>query len=359
MSLSFYPLRVKNIKEETADCVSVAFHVPEDLKQHFQFEAGQHLTFKKTFEGEELRRSYSICTSPTEQELRVAIKKVDQGIFSNYIHNQLKEGDVLETLSPQGLFTCTIEADKSKNYMFIAAGSGITPVIALIKTILSQEPKSRITLLYGNKNRASIIFKSQLEALKNKYMERLSLYHILSREVADAALLSGRIDIEKCRFFGEHLIDFKALDALYLCGPEEMIVSLKDYFIQEGVSENKIHFELFFSAIAAQKQEQRKQQAALSGNSSQVSITLDGSTSTIDLDYNGMSILDAALNNGADLPFACKGGVCATCRCKVEEGTVEMDVNYALEKDELERGFVLACQAHPRTAHVKINFDAR
>jgi ring-1,2-phenylacetyl-CoA epoxidase subunit PaaE len=359
MSIKFYPLKVKNIKQETADCVSVAFDLPENIKTDFAFKQGQYLTFKKEINGIEIRRSYSICSSPLDGELRVAIKQVEEGVFSTYINKNLKVGDIIETMTPQGLFTNPIEPNKAKNYFLIAAGSGITPILSIIKTILQSEPESNITLLYGNKNRGSIIFKSELEALKNKYMERFSIYHILSREQTDADLMSGRIDITKCNYFLNKIVDPKSINAAFLCGPEEMILSAKESLIAFGVPESSIHYELFFSAIAAQKQQDRKEKISSEDAVSKVSITLDGTTTVLDLTYNGESILDAALNNGADLPFACKGGVCATCRCKVESGEVEMDVNYSLEKDEIARGFVLACQAHPRSENVIINFDAR
>lgn len=359
MSTTFHPLRVKNIRRETLDCVSVSFDVPENLSTEFAFKQGQYLTFKKDLNGSEVRRSYSLCSSPLDGELRVAIKQVEEGVFSTYINNELKVGDVLETMSPQGLFTSPIEEHASKNYFLIAAGSGITPILSIIKTVLQSEPKSNITLLYGNKNRSTIIFKSELEALKNKYMERLSVYHILSREQADTDLMCGRIDATKCNYFLEKIINPNNINEAFLCGPEEMILSAKDSLIAAGVPEKNVHYELFYSAVAAQKQLERKEKSADSDTMSKVAVTLDGTTTLITLGYNGESILDAALKNGADLPFACKGGVCATCRCKIESGVVEMDVNYSLEKDEIERGFVLACQAHPRSENVVVNFDAR
>lgn len=359
MSITFHPLKVKNIRRETADCVSVAFELPENLKSDFIFKQGQYLTFKKEMNGEELRRSYSICSSPLDNELRVAIKQVDEGVFSTYVNKELKVGDVLETMTPQGLFTTPLDNKNQHHYFGIAAGSGITPILSIIKTILQTEPKSQFTLLYGNKNRGTIIFKSELEALKNKYMERFSVYHILSREQADTELMCGRIDATKCNYFLKKIVDPKSISAAFLCGPEEMILSAKDSLIAAGVPEKDVHYELFFSAVAAQKQQERKEKSLSDDIMSNVSVTLDGTTTLLSLGYHGESILDAALKNGADLPFACKGGVCATCRCKIESGEVEMDVNYSLEKDEIERGFVLACQAHPRSENVVVNFDAR
>jgi ring-1,2-phenylacetyl-CoA epoxidase subunit PaaE len=359
MSITFHPLKVKNIRRETADCVSIAFDVPESILSDFEFKQGQYLTFRKEINGNEVRRSYSICSSPSDKELRVAIKQVEEGIFSTFINNELKVGDVLDTMTPQGLFTTPLHPDNKNNYLAFAAGSGITPVLSIIKSVLQTEPQSQFCLIYGNKNRSSIIFKSELEALKNKYMERFSVYHILSREQADAELLHGRIDAKKSAYFLDNIIDAHNISEVFLCGPEEMIMNVKDVLLASGVPENKVHYELFFSTVAAQKQKQREESNIGQDTLSSVSIKLDGSTTVLTLGYNGESILDAALNNGADLPFACKGGVCATCRCKLEEGEVEMDVNYSLEKDEIEHGFILACQSHPRSEKVVVNFDIR
>lgn len=359
MSVTFHPLKVKNIRRETADCISVAFDVPEAVSSDFDFKQGQYLTFKKDINGNEVRRSYSICSSPLDGELRVAIKQVEEGVFSTFVNNELKVGDVLDTMTPQGLFSTPLNPDNENNYLAFAAGSGITPVLSIIKSVLQTEPKSQFCLIYGNKNRGSIIFKSELEALKNKYMERFTVYHILSREQADAELLHGRIDGKKSAYFLDKIIDPTQISDAFICGPEEMILNVKESLLTAGVPENKIHYELFFSTVAAQKQKQREEQKTANDTMSSVSIKLDGSTTVVSLGYNGESILDAALNNGADLPFACKGGVCATCRCKLEEGEVEMDVNYALEKDEIQHGFILACQAHPRSEKVVVNFDIR
>lgn len=359
MSVTFHPLKVKNIRRETPECVSVAFDVPESLKPEFRFRHGQYLTFRKRINEEEVRRSYSICSSPHEEELRVAIKQVDEGVFSSYINNELKIGEELDVMAPQGLFTCELDEEQSRHYVAFAAGSGITPILSIIKTILYKEPESSFTLVYGNKTRGTIIFKAELEALKNKFMERLSIYHVLSREQADAALLSGRIDKKKCSEFLDKLIDPKLIDHCFLCGPEDMIMGVKEGLVEAGVPGDHIHYELFFSTTAAQKQKERQQQASSNDPVSQVTIRLDGSAVTIPLGYNGDNILDAALKNGADLPFACKGGVCATCRAKLEEGEVDMDVNYALEKDELAAGFILTCQSHPRSEKVVVNFDIR
>lgn len=359
-SLKFYPLRVQDVRLETPDCVSVALNIPQELQPLFQFTPGQYLTFKTRQGDEEIRRSYSICAAPGDCELRVAIKKVEGGRFSSWINEQLRPGDVLEVMPPMGKFSPRDSDKKNKNYLAVAAGSGITPVMSIMKTVLEENPDSRFTLVYGNRNRHSIIFKEAIEALKNKYMSRLSVYHILSREKMDVDLFYGRINAEKFKDISASLIDLKTFDEVFLCGPEEMILSLRESLLQEGMDTAQIHLELFSSPDQPKASHEKwiKEQGAMTGEA-EVSVTLDGSTFSYRLPYNGDSILDSSLRQGADLPYACKGGVCATCRAKLIEGQVEMEVNYALEPDEIEKGFILTCQSHPRTPVVKVDFDAR
>jgi ring-1,2-phenylacetyl-CoA epoxidase subunit PaaE len=360
-ALKFYSLKVKEVRAETADCVSVALEVPVELSDKFQFAPGQYLTFRRHFDDADVRRSYSICSSPAEGELRVAIKKVEQGKFSTYAHGGLKAGELLDVMPPMGNFTPKKTEKKHKEYIAFAAGSGITPIMSIMKHVLENEPKSSFTLVYGNRSRTSIIFREAIEALKNTYMTRLRLYHVLSREYMDIPLFSGRIDAEKCGEFCKSLIDVSNVDEAFICGPEEMILSVRQRLTDLGMASGNVHIELFTSPdqpkathekwVSVHKNE--------SGPMSKVSITLDGATFDIDLAFNGESILDAALKSGADLPYACKGGVCCTCRAKVTEGEVEMEVNYSLEHDEIEKGYVLTCQSHPRTERVVVDFDAR
>lgn len=359
-ALKFHNLKVVDVKNETADCVSVALDVPTDLKNTFQFTAGQYLTFRSHIDGAELRRSYSICVSPNEGELRVAIKKVDGGKFSTYANEILKKGDVLEVMPPMGKFSPKVEK-KHKNYLAIAAGSGITPIMSIMKTVLQNEPNCSFTLIYGNKNRNTIIFREEIEGLKNSYMQRLRVYHILSREQMDVPLFNGRISADKCAEFCDTLIDIKSIDEAFICGPEDMILSVKERLTTLGVPSENVHIELFSSPDQPKDTHEKwvNAHANNAGAMSKVSITLDGATFEMDLAYNGDSILDAALKHGADLPYACKGGVCCTCRAKVLEGAVDMEVNYALEKDEVAKGYVLTCQSHPTTERVVIDFDAR
>lgn len=358
----FHKLKIKELKRETADCVSVTLEVPEELRDKFVFTQGQHLVFRKVYDGEEIRRSYSICSCPLDSELRVAVKKISGGVFSSHINENARVGEEVEVMAPQGSFFTELQPEHRKRYVAIAAGSGITPIISIIKTVLRLEPESEVVLLFGNRNKGSIIFKEEIEALKNLHMERLSVYHILSRERADAEILSGRIDREKLDYFLGNIINPRLVDEVFLCGPEQMIFAARDAFQTAGVDPNNIHFELFYSSDAEARKIERQHQQALTGTegpTSRIHLKLDATTLEFDLAYEGDSILDAALKNGADLPYSCKGGVCATCKCKVEKGDVMMDVNYSLEPDELERGFILACQAHPTSAEVVVNFDIK
>ncbi|MCB0698522.1 MAG: phenylacetate-CoA oxygenase/reductase subunit PaaK [Chitinophagales bacterium] len=361
MALKFHPLTVKDIRRETADCVSVALNIPEELVQDFKFVPGQYLTFRKGEGDEEIRRSYSICAGPLDKELRVAIKKVEQGKFSTYANEELKVGDTVEVMPPMGNFSRKKETSSHKHYLAIAAGSGITPIMSIMKEVLAENGENRFTLIYGNKGRMSIIFREEIEALKNKYMNRLRVFHVLSRESMDVPLFNGRITAEKCAEMCDKLIDITSVDEAFICGPEQMILSVREQLIQLGMDGHDVHMELFTSPDQPKESHEKwnKEHAADEGKMSKVSITLDGTTFEMDLAYNGDTILDAALKSGADLPFACKGGVCCTCRAKVTEGEVEMEVNYALEPDEVENGYVLTCQSHPKTDKVHIDFDQR
>ena len=358
--IHFHSLRVKRVKKETDDCVSIEFEVPEELKDVFQFKQGQNLTIKKVINGEELRRNYSICTSPFDNKLKVAVKKADGGIFSTWANGNLKEGDFLEVLPPTGKFYTELNPSKKKNYVAFAAGSGITPILSIIKTTLISEPKSKFTLVYGNRTKNSIIFKEELEALKDKYIDRFRIYHILSRELTEAEINNGRIDVDKLELLFGKLIDIQTCDEFFVCGPEEMIFCIKGYLEGRGVSSEKIHFELF--TVPGQNQTNSKQQTEVpkdEGPKANVSVKLDGIMFDFDLAYESESILDAALKQGADLPYACKGGVCTTCKAKLIEGKVSMDVNWGLEPDEVEKGYILTCQSHPQTERIVVDFDSK
>ncbi len=359
MSLHFHSLEVADIRKETGDCVSIAFHIPEELDTVFRYKQGQYITIRTHINGEEVRRSYSVCSSPLDNELRVAVKKVANGVFSSFANDTLKKGDRLELLPPLGKFFTELDPANRKQYVGFAAGSGITPLLSIIKTTLRTEPQSSFTLVYGNRHRHAIIFREELEALKNTYMNRFRLIHILSRERTDAAIHHGRIDAEKCGLLCEKAIDAQNTDAFFICGPESMIFSVKETLLSLGVEDKKIHFELFTSPGAKQNATTDTGSSTEKGAVSKISLKLDGVAVDFDLAYAGQSILDAALQNGADLPYACKGGVCCTCRAKLLEGEVSMDVNYGLEPDEIEQGFILTCQSHPRTEKVVVDFDVK
>lgn len=362
MAIHFHRLVIKEVRRETPDCVSIAFDIPPDIQPSFSFTQGQNITIRHIHNGEELRRSYSICAAPHENELRVAVKKVNGGLFSSHANDQLKPGDELEVMSPSGKFFTPLHPGHRKNYLALAAGSGITPVISIIKTTLQTEPGSSFTLVYGNRSRSSIIFFEELEAIKNKYIDRFNLIHVLSRERMDAPVNFGRINAEKCTVLADRLVDFSSMDEIFICGPEEMIFDVSNWLEQQGIEKKKIHFELFSTPGEKRRQSgvgSREPGVAGTGPKSKITVKMDGRSFDFELAYDSNSILDAAIQQGADLPFSCKGGVCSTCRAKLVEGEVEMDVNYALEPEEVANGFILTCQSHPKTERVIVDYDAR
>jgi ring-1,2-phenylacetyl-CoA epoxidase subunit PaaE len=360
MSIHFHPLRIKKINRETDQCVSVEFAIPEELKKDFQFKQGQSLTMRTMLNGEEVRRTYSLCSSPIDNKWKVAIKKVDGGSFSSFANESLKEGDVLEVMEPVGKFYTELNSANKKNYLAFAAGSGITPVISIIKTTLRTEPRSQFILVYGNRSRSSIIFFEELEGLKNKFIDRFNLINILSRERTDSQINFGRIDIGKLTEL-EKLVDYKKMDEIFICGPEEMIFCVKNFLEQKEISEKKIHFELFTTSGEKKKSGVRSQESGVSkGPSSKITVKVDGRSFDLDLSLDSdTTILDAALKRGADLPFACKGGMCCTCKARLIEGEVEMDVHWGLEHEEIEQGYILTCQSHPKTQKVVVDFDIK
>ena len=358
MAVHFHTLKVKAVKKETADCVSIAFFIPEELKDQFAFEHGQNITLKKNIEGEEIRRSYSICTAPFENELKVAVKKVDGGKFSCYANDILQAGDEIEVLPPTGKFNTKLDTTNRKQYLAIAAGSGITPVLSIIKTTLQTEPNSSFTLVFGNRSRSSIIFFEELEGLKNTYLQRFNFINILSREKTDAPINSGRIDAEKLAELNK-LVNYKTIDDFFICGPEEMIFCVKGFLTGYDIDTKKIHFELFTTPGSKVNKVTKVISTDDKAPKSKITVKLDGRSFDFDLGFNNDTILDAALKQGADLPFACKGGVCCTCKAKLLEGQVEMEVNWGLEHEEVEQGFILTCQSHPVTEKVVVDFNIK
>lgn len=350
----FHTLKVSELSRPTDDSVAVTFEVPENLQEEFAFTQGQHLTLKKEIDGEDTRRSYSICSCPIDETLTVAIKKLDGGKFSTWANEVLKVGDEIEVNPPHGHFYVPLNPENANSYVAFASGSGITPIISIIETTLRTEPESEFTLFYGNRRTGAIIFQEELEALKNRCMGRFSLYHVLSKERQESDLFNGRIDNEKIRSYARLFFDPESVDHYFTCGPEEMMLSVQSELKNLGVPEERIHLELFTSPVG--KLGGREKEVKHEKAHAEITVVLDGNSLTFPYDSD-KSILDVAFDNGADLPYACKGGVCSTCVCKVEEGEVEMDVNYALEPDELERGLVLSCQSYPKTDKVKLNFD--
>jgi len=359
--MKFHPLVISEIRKETDSSVCLSFDVPAELKEEYEFVQGQYLTLQATINGGPVRRSYSICSGVDDERLQVGIKEVEGGLFSTFANQDLKAGDSLEVAAPEGNFHTPLDASQAKKYMCICAGSGITPILSIVKSVLSGEPNSQVTLLYGNKNSNTVMFKQALSHLKNRYMERFQWVNILSTEQQDAEVLFGRLDNKKGgELQAKKLIDIPSTDEFFLCGPESMITSVSRGLRSSGIDESHIHYELFFSSAedaqaVVKKHHERVEKYA--GQTSAVSVKVSGRTVLFDLSKDGENILDAAMNNGADLPFSCKGGVCATCKAKVVEGDVEMDINHSLSQQEIDDGMVLTCQAHPTSDNLVIDFD--
>ncbi len=355
-STAFYPLKVRNVEKITPDCVVISFDVDDQLKTLFQFSPGQYITIRHQYNHEELRRSYSICSDPDTLPLSVAVKQVENGRFSSFANQDLRAGDILEVMPPMGQF---LLKPRIKPYLvFFAAGSGITPIISHIRYILNHDTEAKAVLFYGNKNFESIIFREELEGLKNKFIDRLAIYYVFSKEKLGSPAFFGRINSEKCQIFSRYFFQPDQTDQFLICGPSDMIFQVKETLNSMGIPENCIRFELF-STDGIPKKSDKETIAQTEGMSSSITIKLDGDLFEFPLQYNGESILDTALKNGADLPYACKGGVCSTCKARILEGEVDMDINYALEPDELAAGYVLTCQAHPRTPKVVVDFDQK
>lgn len=355
-SKRFYALQVKELVKTTQDCVVLSLNVPEPLHSIFTFKQGQYLTFETEINGEKVRRSYSLCSAPLDNEWKVAIKQIPGGKFSTFANQELKPGDIIRTMPPDGRFTIPISESKAKNYLAIAAGSGITPIFSIIKTHLALEPDSKVSLLYTNKSVASIILKEELEGLKNQYLDRLSIYYFLTKEYRNIPLFDGRLDVQKLSVLSDEFISPGSLDEIFICGPESMIFMAKDFYMEKGVDEKNIHFELFTTAGSKIEVDTKKYES-LSGNLSDITILDGGKSFTFSLAQGSQNILDAALANQADLPYACKGGVCCTCRAKLIEGKIDMIQNYALEQEEVENGYILTCQSIPISDKIIVDFD--
>lgn len=353
----FYKLKIKDIYKETEDTSVISFHIPTELENEFKFRQGQHLTLKADINGEDVRRSYSLCSGPNDNHWKVAVKLIPGGKFSTYINERLKTGDVLEVMAPTGNFGVAVQPEASKNYLFFAAGSGITPVLSMLKAHLSQESNATCKLFYVNKTAKSIIFKEELEQLRNKYFGRLEIYYFLTKERRDIELFNGRFDDEKMKVLTNTFIDVPDTNEIFLCGPEKMVNYVSNYLIEAGLPKELVHFELFVTGLSDEDIKRAERLAKQNVEGVEVTIVDGGKEFSFTMTKDYDNILDAALVAGADLPFACKGGVCSTCKCEVKEGAVEMKVNYALSDKEVSQNLVLSCQAVPTTDKVLVDFD--
>jgi ring-1,2-phenylacetyl-CoA epoxidase subunit PaaE len=354
MTPRFHRLRIRDVRRETPECVSLAFEVPAELADEYRFVQGQHLNVRAVLDGEEVRRSYSICSGVDDGELRVAIKKVPGGRFSSWANEALKPGDAIDVMTPEGRFFTPLQPEAARHYVAFAAGSGITPVLSLIRTTLAREPRSRFTLVYGNRRLASTMFHEALWELKDRYLSRFVIYNVFSREAQEVDLFNGRIDAAKTRAFLDALIPPETIDEAFVCGPASMIDEVEAALIEAGVPRSHVHVERFGvpGAAAAPVDDAEAAEA-------KVTLIVDGVRREIDFHRGQHSILEAGRAAGIDLPFSCKGGMCSTCRARLLEGEVRMAKNYALEPHEVAAGFVLTCQSYPLTERVVISFDDR
>ena len=352
----FYPLKVKDLYKDTEQCSVIEFDIPEDLKDKFKYKAGQYLTLRETLNGEDIRRSYSLCSSPIDDEWKVAVKQIPDGKFSTHVNQFLKKDDTLHVMKPMGRFGTAISVNP-KNYIFFTAGSGITPILSMIKTHLAKEPNSTFKLFYLNRTVKSIIFKEEIEQLRNQYFGRLELFYFLTKELRDSELFNGRFTKEKLAVIFNKLVNVSELDECFLCGPEEMIFLVKNELMEAGMSAEHIHFELFVTGLSKEIKKEANPNKIEKKEEVALTIIDGGKEFHFGMTNNDDNVLDAALIAGADLPFACKGGVCSTCKCRVIEGSVKMKVNYALDEKEVSEQFVLSCQAVPTSKKVILNFD--
>ncbi len=357
----FHPLKIEDIRRETADCVSISFDIPDNLKEEFTYKQGQYLTLKVEVNGESLRRSYSVCSSPTaDTDLRIAVKAIENGRVSGKLNNGISIGDTLEVMRPMGNFYVDMPSGKTQHHVGFAAGSGITPVMSLLKTALTANDSNTFTLFYGNKDQGSIIFKDELDALKAQYGNRLQVMHLLSRENTADPLFNGRISAEKCNELMERFNNIATADHYFLCGPFDMIQSVRDALKSRNVADEKVHFELF-TTEAPKESDEIQVPAEGDGKTpvakSTVTVILDGEETEVEVS-SADNILDAILDAGLDAPYACTGGSCCTCRAKVLEGAAIMDVNYALTEKEVQDGYILTCQSHPTTPTMTVDYDA-
>lgn len=355
MSLGrFHTLTVADVRRETADAVSVALRVPDALRDEFAYAPGQYLTLRTRVDGEELRRSYSISSGLDDGELRVAIKRVEGGRFSEWANDQLRAGDPVDVMPPAGRFTVLLDPAAGRSYAGFAAGSGITPVIAILRSVLAREPASRFSLFYGSRSTSQILFREALEDLKDRFLDRLSVFHVLSREQQDVPVLNGHLDADKVRAITRAMLPASRIDHAFICGPAAMIDAVSTALADAGVPPGRIHSERFSTGAPAVLR--IRPAAEVETPYAVAAIVADGVRTEVPV-AEGETVLDAALRAGLDLPYSCRGGMCSTCRARMADGAVRMDVNYGLEPWETEAGYVLTCQAHPTTPRVTVDYD--
>jgi ring-1,2-phenylacetyl-CoA epoxidase subunit PaaE len=360
MSLNreFHPLRIVEVRRETADAVSIRFEIPDELKDTFKFQAGQHLTLRTMLDAEDVRRNYSVCVAPSENEIRIAIKQMPAGRFSAWANANLRVGQMIEVLPPLGNFVLPKSVGAAPYFIGLAGGSGITPVISILKTALETIPRCRFTLLYGNRDTASIMFLEELAALKNRHIDRLEVYHFLEFEAEEIELFNGRLDRAKCEDVFSRLVDASSADAVFICGPGPMMDAAEAALGARGVSSGRILIERFTTSAPTAEQLARAEALQLKAAGRGLLVTLDGRRKRITFDAEKGNILESVQASGLPAPFACKSGVCTTCRAKILSGTVEMKQNYGLSPSEIAAGYVLTCQAVPTSAEVELSYDA-
>jgi ring-1,2-phenylacetyl-CoA epoxidase subunit PaaE len=358
--LTFHPLKVCELRPEAADALCIGFEVPEALRGAYRFLPGQHIGIRARIDGQELRRTYSICSAADEPSLRIGVRVHEQGSMSQYLARQLRVGDTLEVLTPAGRFFAEPDPAAARTYCAFAGGSGITPILGIIKNILASEPESRVLLFYGNRTTATVMFAEELLALKDRYPQRLSLYFLLSREPQEVDLFNGRLDEEKVALLARTVFDPRASDAFFLCGPGTMIESVRAALLALGVEPNRIHTERFASDAPRRATAAGLQQAPVPAKeTTQVTIVMDGRRRAFTMEGAGSTVLEAAERAGLELPYSCRAGVCSTCRTRVVRGAVNMTSNYSLEPWELEQGYVLCCQALPASPEIELSYDER
>jgi ring-1,2-phenylacetyl-CoA epoxidase subunit PaaE len=357
MTPRFHTLKVAGVRRETPESISLTFDVPPDLARDYRFEPGQHLGLRVRLDDEELRRSYSICSAPEDGELRIAIKKVAGGRFSAWAVDNLKPGVALDVMTPEGRFHAGLDPAHAKRYVAFAAGSGITPILSLARSILAREPRSTFTLVYGNRRQSAVMFHEALEDLKDRHLARFVLYNVFSREAQEVELFNGRIDGARVRAFLDTLIPADTIDEAFVCGPSTMIDEVEAALIAAGVAPGHVHVERFGapSAVGAAEAAPAADDAA----EARIIVAIDGVRREVEFHREHGSILEAGLAAGLDLPYSCKGGMCCTCRARKLEGEVRMHRNFALEQADVAAGYVLACQSYPLTDRVVISFDER